>query len=345
MEKIMAILSKEPAYAQRLSAYANLSSASSLTAVPFSSVSEFQAFAEKRPVQILLADAAQLGALQEEETRQTGVPQAERLIGLSAKMPARDGSAETTEDALMICDAIISKYQPADLLLRAVMESCQDLRIRRFVPEQLNTRIIGIYSPVSRCGKTALALTLCRALAGRNRVLYLNFEAFSGFSGLTQSKYDATLSDALYHLKQGSLNEQKICALVHTFSGVDYIPPIQFAEDVQTASGEDLADLIETILRESAYRIIVADIGFFREAAAELFEVCSEILMPVLEDTLSKAKQEEFEAYMALSGKKNLKEKLQKVVLPKPNAVQAGENYVDFLLYGPLGDLVRELYG
>lgn len=344
MEKIMAILVEESAYAERLAAYTNLCSATSLTVVPFVSAREFLTFLEKKPVQILLADAGQLDALQKEEAQTGSTLRAGRLIGLSAGDGAEGEEAESLEDSLLACDAVINKYQPADALLRAVMENCQDLRIRRFLSERRNARLIGIYSPVGRCGKTSLALTLCRFLSRRERVLYLNFETFSGIQQFTQSSSGTTLSDALYHLKQGSLNEQRICTLVRTFSGIEYIPPIQFADDVQAASEGELAELIETIFQESGYRTIVADIGFFSESAGSLLELCKEILMPVLEDPLSKAKITEFETYIELSGKTALREKLHKIMVPNSNLAQVGENYVDLLLYGPIGDLVRELY-
>ena len=59
-------------------------------------------------------------------------------------------------------------------------------------------RILGIYSPIGRCLKTSLALTLGQQLARDGKVLYLGLDAFAGFSRLIGNSCKNDLSDVLY---------------------------------------------------------------------------------------------------------------------------------------------------
>ena len=56
---------------------------------------------------------------------------------------------------------------------------------------------MGVYSPVSRCGKSALALTLAQALGRNFSVLYMNLEEYSGFSRLVDGGYEGFIGCAL----------------------------------------------------------------------------------------------------------------------------------------------------
>ena len=342
MEKILAILTEEEAYAKRLSAYTNLCGMTSLNAAAFGDAASLADFSEKHPLMVLLADAAQMEALRqlaEETGRFVG---AERIIGLSE---SENREQAQREEALLAADAVVCKYQSADAILRSVMEACRDMKIRSALHELGTSRVIGVYSPVGRCGKTAFALTLSRFLSRKERVLYLNFEEFSGFSALTGTEYDVSLSDALYHLKQGSLNEQRIGSFIYHFSGIDYIPPIQFADDGQTGGTEGYAELISTILKQTEYETVVVDFASLAGEGIGLMELCSALYVPFLDDANSRRKIDELETYLTKAGKESVRKKLCRVCVPEQAATPFGDGYVDALLFGAVGDFVRELYG
>lgn len=76
---------------------------------------------------------------------------------------------------------IIYKYQSSEKIISEILSFYADT-----VKETDNyyynhgIRIIGVYSPVRRSGKTSMALSLGQLLARNKKVLYLNMEEFSG---------------------------------------------------------------------------------------------------------------------------------------------------------------------
>ena len=55
------------------------------------------------------------------------------------------------------------------------------------------------------------------------------------------------------------------------------------------------------------------------------------------------AKVEEYEDYVKASGHENLLEKTQKLKLPYHSSFAGRKNYLEQLLWGELGDFVRQL--
>ncbi|MDO4266472.1 MAG: hypothetical protein Q4C63_08460 [Eubacteriales bacterium] len=330
MERIMAILDGEKNYAQRLCDYANRRNCLPFRAVAFSDVASYKSFAKEHRVRLLLADT---GLIEGEYDLS-----ADCVLGLSDSEGGRNGG-----NGLVSVDREVYKYQPGEVLFRTVMSCVGEFgeELRLCSPER-KAKLICVYSPVSRCGKTSFALAYALSRARRQKVLYLNFEAFSGLSALLGERFQSGLSDALYHLKQGSLDGARIASLIHHCRELDFIPPFATEEDLLTMSGEDCAGLIEVLLRETDHEVVVADTGAFFPAAV-LMEASDLIYMPVREDPMSKGKLDAFEAYLRENGKEQILSRLHRLRLPFAGSAQ--DIFPESLLLGPLGDYARELAG
>ena len=65
--------------------------------------------------------------------------------------------------------------------------------------------------------------------------------------------------------------------------------------------------------------------------------------MPCGEDAISLMKKESFIEYIQNERNEKWKSKLKWIKLPEPAAYSAGVSYLDSLLYGDMGDLVRDI--
>ena len=149
----------------------------------------------------------------------------------------------------------------------------------------------GVYSPLGRCLKTSFALTLGQVLAREKAVLYLNLEEYSGFGRLMGKEYDHNLSDLLYYVRQGSQNLiHRMNGMIQTVNNLDYIPPVQTPADIRGTAWEDWEQLIREIVRDSSYEILILDIGSGIDGTFQMLDLCSQIYMPVLADSISVCK-------------------------------------------------------
>ena len=79
----------------------------------------------------------------------------------------------------------IYKFQSGDDIIREVMAVYSEIpgiRPNTAGSVDQSRRIIGVYSPVGRCGKTCLALAIGQILAKEEKVLFVTLDTFTGFS-------------------------------------------------------------------------------------------------------------------------------------------------------------------
>ena len=206
------------------------------------------------------------------------------------------------------------KYQSGENIFGAMLKECtQELgtvRIPVSMTGKKEQKIIGIFSPVHRVGKTSYALKLGEQLAESENVLYLNLEIFGGIDGhFKESKQ--TLSDVLYYARQEKSNLWLMLASLVCHKGnLDYVAPMAVSEDMKGITGIEWAELADRILKESIYETLILDIDEGILQLYPLLEICTEIHMPVLEDNYSQAKIRQFEREARLLGRQDILSKV-----------------------------------
>lgn len=328
MVKMMAVFDEDPVYAEKLADYVNQREKLPFTAMAFSSLEKLEQYMKEHPVEILLVG--------EKAVQKAAELKANNVMVL-CEGELKEAGAER---------ASIYKYQSGDCIMREVMANYGCFQAEPALALVGRKALVhGVYSPVNRCMKSSLALTIGQVLSKNMSVLYMNLEAYSGFSRLVCGEYETDLSDVLYLYRQGTFHWMKLKSMVYTWGSLDYIPPVRYGEDLNEVPAEDLALLIGKIARESGYDRLVVDLGQTGRGAPALLDACDVIYMPVREDCISMAKIEEFEEYLSIADGGRIREKIQKLKLPAPKVYHRREGYMEQLLWGELGDYVRRLLG
>lgn len=325
-KRIMAVFDVDPFFADRFAEAANQREKVPFTVMAFTSMERLKAFAEEHPVEILLIDGRMKAEAEGVKAGQVMLLSDGEIVSASGELPS------------------VYKYQSADSIIREVM-ACYCTRPVLPMAAALGNKsiLIGVYSPVNRCLKTSFALTLGQVLAKDSRVLYLSLEDCSGFRKLMGQSGPGDFSDVLYYYSQGGCSWARLKSLVYSWDNLDYIMPVRYPEDLCQVSGEEMAELLCQLAGEGIYEVIVVDLGQFGKKAVSVLEVCNGIYMPTKQDWMSAAKIQEFEEYAAASGHSGLMAKIQKLKLPYHNGFGGQSNYLDQLLWGELGDYVRQL--
>lgn len=339
MEKIMAVLTGERTYGERLCAYANYKRSLPFTAVSFNSGQAYENFAKRHKIGVLLTD----GHVEKEHMgfREGRSSREELIIGLFDETD-EESVFNYTEGPGIDAYTLIPKYQSAEKIMRSVMSCCNAMGVEMSAEDQRSSaHIVGVYSPDPGVQKAAYAMTLARALSSKRRTLFLSFEEFSGFAGITGESYGVSLSDGMLSLKQGRLDPERLGSLIHTYSGIDYIPPIQYADDMKGITGEDCAQLLRSVIRCGSYEVMVVDLPSAFSMAEDMMDICHEIYVPEKDDFMGRVKVEEFMRYLEFCKKLRLISKLNRFELCMHLPAFSGSSYMDTLFYGELGDKAR----
>ena len=328
MKQIMAVYDVDPLYAARLAEVIGRKERTPFEAVAFSSLEKLREFAASHPVSLLLIS-------EEVGLEEIGLIGAKKVVTLEGGGPEKAQSLYPG----------VYKYQSSDGLMREVLACYSETEECAGSFRGVSSRLIGVFSPLGRCGKTSFAITLGALLAREGRTLYLTFEPCSGLPALTGEDYRTGLSDLLYFCRQGTYNRLRLDSVIHTMGGLDYVPPARYPEDLEWDGEPAGSELLRAVSRDSGYETIVVDAGPFSGDLLQELDLCQIIYMPVEEDRLSLAKVQAFEEYLDQTGNSGLRARIRRLRLPRPSCMWEtdGCGYPDRLLWGEMGDYVRQL--
>jgi len=324
----MAVYDEDAFYAERLSDYVNRKEKGIFTAQAFTSKEKLEEFAKKHEIDVLLTS----------ET--TGAGEDSPIVSGQKIVLSEEQASKDTGDKT------IYKYQSGDDIIREVMSVyCEMPGAQEALPGLAGKkkRIIGIYSPVGRCGKTCLALAVGQLLAKEEKVLFISLDTFTGFTGLLDERWKRDLSDLIYYFKQGRFNVVRLNSIIYYMGDMAWLPPIRFPDDYNQVTAEEMAALMGKILEDSDYTTLVLDMGNYGKQVIPLLEICQVVYMPVKEDFFSQSKLQEFEEYIDHSERRSLKAKFQKIHVPMVTGMKRMEHFPQELLWGDMGDFVRSM--
>lgn len=330
--KILAVCDLEMSYAVQFVEHMNHRKNLPFEVQAFTSLENLRAFAEKHPVEILLISERAL-ELQEDELMLGNVGQVVVL-------------GEGMKQKRSVEYPVVSKYQSSDSVIREVMAvyAAKSKEQQKVQLMKKDAKVIGVYSPVGRCQKTSLALTLGHLLSRDRACLYLNLEAYSGFEELFHIKYNRTLSDVIYYLRKENENmSHRINGIVQTMEQMDYLPPVPFPQDIASVKAQEWRDLLEVLRYESAYETIILDIGEGMDDLYDLLEQCDIILMPVKKDLISCAKMKQFDHTLEICSGTQIQERIRKLKLPYYTLQEGKGSFLKQLVWSEFGDFVKNL--
>lgn len=237
----------------------------------------------------------------------------------------------------------VYKYQPSEMLMAEIL----DFFAKEAGPARVGKpagKVIGVYGPLSRCGKTCFALTLGQILAEREAVLYLNLEEYSGFEELLEKEFSSDLLDVMYFLKQKKENSMlKLNASVQRIGKLDAVFSVHSPADLKEIRSEEWEELLREIIRCGGYDIVILDLGSPVDEPWVLLSLCDHIYTPVLSGIMANAKMEHYKKLMREMELEEILEKTRYVHLPTEEPKGTGGYHLEQLTQSEMGAFVRML--
>lgn len=189
----------------------------------------------------------------------------------------------------------LMKYQSVDKLTAVIRKVFLENSFQLSKRKGRQGRIVGVYSPVHRIGKTTFALKLGKELAEKENVLYLNLETYAGIGGYFRDMEVQDLSHLLYYAKQeNDVIGVRITSIVRQMGNLDYIPPMKIGTDLKAVEMQEWKELFEKISEQNIYKTLIVDMGNSVQNVFEMMEMCDWIFIPYTEDVYAKAKMQQW---------------------------------------------------
>ncbi len=294
--------------------------------LPFTSLEKLLAFHSDHSITILLASEAMLTS---------------ELISLFPETLILLSEENLSHKKNLPC---LFKYQPCSQLFQNFMKLCAR---QIFLTTEHSTTsgtqnltLIGVYSPVARCGKTAFALATSQLLSEKKPTLFISLESCSGLSYFLSNNTTYTIGDLFYLLRHKKENPFAFLAsLIQKNGQLHYLPPVCIPQDIWNLTSADCEALFSLFTREeSPYHTLVLDFGPNLSAVFPLFSECNILFLPNLKEPVSMAKSEQYKAYLTNTRQELILEKTHSCFLPPPDS----SHFPDSFLSGAFGDAVRQ---
>ncbi len=200
------------------------------------------------------------------------------------------------EGAILI-DRFISKKDLLQSVIKELPDSMEGCLVKRMTAK--SWRVIGIYSPVRRCLQTNFALSLGQILAQDHKVLYVNFENYSGLSARVGEEFKSNMVDLLYYYDcDPDRLSIRIPLMIYHMGPLDVIPPAPSYYDTYERNGGKWVEILKTIENATEYEYVILDLTDSMSGLLDVLEYCDRIYTCVKSDESSRAKLAEYEKWM-----------------------------------------------
>ena len=213
----------------------------------------------------------------------------------------------------------MSKYQSVENICERIREMCmtQEEDLSGNVRHGKPMKLIGIYSPVTRCLQTTFALCMGQLLAAGAPALYLNFEAYSGFETMLSRSFRGSVSDLLYFndCAREKLSGQ-LQYMTEKIGELDFLPPMESFMLLRSIRAEQWLELLRTIEKVTDYEYCILDRSEQLEGVFEVLRQCDYVFTVTREDGFARAKMTQYEALLKSTQYEDIFMKTRRCRLP-----------------------------
>ena len=247
------------------------------------------------------------------------------------------------EDDTSIC---LFKYTSAEELLREVMAGYKPMIPGVAIPfrDKHKSKIIGIYSPVNRCGKTSFALALAMNYSRTSSCLFISFDDYSSMELLADSDSPTkTIDDLLYYYTSSpDVFDNKLLSVIKKIQHLDFVFPSKQSCYIGEMNVSEQIQFLQDLLNAGQYDYVFLDIGAI-SPVYPILQLCEKVYLPyIADDTYSETKLSNFMDSIKYINADN-QVSFQQIAPPVINYSNHGSDYLYSLTSGEMSHFIASL--
>ena len=222
--------------------------------------------------------------------------------------------------------------------------------------ENLDSYVIGIYSPNHRCGKTSMAVLISELLQNNtDESLYICMDRFSEYFSADEFNVSELIfkADRIHMQTSNAAEAEKYFSQIQVEPYIrkkqkfSYIPSSSLVEDLGQIDGMLFSDVLKILRQHGKYKWIIVDMPEWMENIQTVLAECTHVFMPVKKDCSSQSKLRQFRHLMGCEQKRTqwdiVKSHLFEVYLPETPEADYLENYYEELAWSEFGYAVKSI--
>ena len=235
----------------------------------------------------------------------------------------------------------IYKYQSIERIIKEIMLYAATIdNLKNLISRKNQMKLIGMFSPIGRCGQTSLGLSLGQNLAKKYRTLYVNMDCYGGIStDMLNTPCSGDLSDLLYSVNNDS---KDIAALIGGSSGeingLDVMPNMARHNDLISITYPEWRNFLRHIEDNTDYEYVILDMSKAIQGLTELIILCHMLIVTATEDDVYKDRLEIFKN--ELEGLDDITDNVKYIRIPY---MKSEMTYLNFM--SEIGEYAKELAG
>lgn len=237
----------------------------------------------------------------------------------------------------------LSPYRPADDLIRDVCQTALDRQI--YLAGAMMTlyekEVVVVCSPHGYDLQTGFAVVYGLIRAEHLRTLYLDFTYYNGFFDTISED----VGDLFYEMhKQDAPMGAILMAMVQKFGPLDYLPPVHMQMDLDDLTGEDFTVLLQRVLQESEYELVVLNMPVRPRFLRAVYGCCRHMYSLQREGILYERAQSRLLEDLRLESGQEKLSNLEIVPMPAiSGSFSMDASMYEELLFGEMASLIRQL--
>ena len=203
--------------------------------------------------------------------------------------------------------------------------------------------MIGIYSLTQEMYQAPFAALLGKIYGEQQKVLIIDLQSYSGLGQMDEQIASMGLEDLLSATQTGNYSKSRILECIRHESNWDYVCSVQNHQCLAEGTKDLYETMIEILVRELEYEVIIINFGTMFLGQLDLMEQCQSMYLLNGRGGEGIWREKIFEREILRQGKEDLLQMIRKIEISQNvNRETNWRPLVEKWAWGALGELLRQ---